>query len=296
MALTLADAGRLSNDLLIRGVIETIVKDSHILRHLPFMEVIGTSIRYAREATLPTASFYAPNGTWIEAAPTFSSHVAYLSILGGDADVDNFLQATYADTNDLEAEVIASKAKAVAHRFSECFITGDTSTDANSFDGLRTLTAPSQTLSMGTNGGALTLARLDELVDLVKPGKPEALVMSRRSRRQLKQLRRTSGSIIETSASQFGEQVETYEGIPILVDDFVPDNEVQGSSGPTCSSIYAVRFGISTGLLGLGHGGIQIETVGELETKDATRTRVKWYCGLALMSELGLARLQGITA
>ncbi len=296
MALTMTEAGRLSNDLLIRGVLETIVKDSHILRHLPFMEVVGTSIRYAREATLPTASFYAPNGTWTEATPTFTPHVAYLSILGGDADVDNFLQVTYADTNDLEAEVIASKAKAVAHRFSECFVTGNTSTDANSFDGLRTLAAPSQTLAMGTNGGALTLAKLDELIDLVKPGNPEALVMSRRSRRQLKQLRRTSGNIIETTISQFGEQVETYEGIPILVDDFVPDNEVQGSSGATCSSIYAARFGISTGLLGLQHGGIQIETVGELETKDATRTRLKWYCGLALMSELGLARLQGITA
>jgi len=33
-----------------------------------------------------------------------------------------------------------------------------------------------------------------------------------------------------------------------------------------------------------------------LETKDATRRRLKWYTGLALMSELGVARLQGITA
>lgn len=296
MALTMADAARLSNDMLIRGVTETIVKDSPVLRHLPFMEVIGTSIRYVREATLPTASFQAPNGTWIESAPTFSSHTSYLAILGGDADVDNFLHATYADTNDIEAEVLASKAKAVAHKFSECFVTGNTSTDANSFDGLRTLAAPGQTLSIGTNGGALTLAKLDELIDLVKPGKPEVLVMSRRSRRQLKHLRRTSGSIIESSIGQFGEQVETYEGIPILVDDFVPDDEVQGSSGAACSSIYAARFGVSTGLMGLGHGGVQIETIGELETKDATRTRVKWYCGLALMSELGLARLQGITA
>ena len=32
---------------------------------------------------------------------------ATLKILGGDADVDNFLQATYADPNDVEAEVIA---------------------------------------------------------------------------------------------------------------------------------------------------------------------------------------------
>ncbi|HLT19555.1 MAG TPA: phage major capsid protein, partial [Thermomicrobiales bacterium] len=66
-----------------------------------------------------------------------------------------------------------------------------------------------------------------------------------------------------------------------------------GTSGPVCSSIYAARFG-RQGLMGLQNGGIQVERVGELETKDATRTRIKWYCGLALMGTLGLARLSGI--
>jgi site-specific DNA recombinase len=158
------------------------------------------------------------------------------------------------------------------------------------------LTPAGQTLEMATNGAAITLARLDELIDTVKPGKPEALIMSRRTRRQLKNLRRTTGPILETTVAQFGEQVETYEGIPIIVDDFVPDTEVQGSSGAVCSSVYALRFGMNVGLMGLEHGGITIETVGELETKDATRHRLKWYTGLALMSELGVARLKGITA
>jgi hypothetical protein len=90
--------------------------------------------------------------------------------------------------------------------------------------------------------------------------------------------------------------VETYDGIPLVVDDFMPDNEVQGSSGSTTSSIYAMKLGMSTGIMGLQHGGITVESVGELETKDATRHRIKWYAGMALMSELGLARLQGITA
>ncbi|HYI14107.1 MAG TPA: hypothetical protein VEX37_01875 [Thermomicrobiales bacterium] len=81
----------------------------------------------------------------------------------------------------------------------------------------------------------------------------------------------------------------------ILVDDFIPTDEEQGSSGEVCSSIYAIKFG-RQGLMGLENGGVQVERVGELETKDATRTRVKWYCGLALFSTLGLSRLAGITA
>jgi len=68
---------------------------------------------------MPATSFYSPGDTWTEATPTWTPATAELKIMGGDADVDNFLQATYADTNDLEAEVIASRAKSIAHKFSQ---------------------------------------------------------------------------------------------------------------------------------------------------------------------------------
>jgi hypothetical protein len=41
MALTKSEAAKLSNDLLLRGVIETIVKESTLLTFLPFMELKG---------------------------------------------------------------------------------------------------------------------------------------------------------------------------------------------------------------------------------------------------------------
>ncbi|MBN9014742.1 MAG: hypothetical protein J0H25_17280 [Rhizobiales bacterium] len=61
------------------------------------------------------------------------------------------------------------------------------------------------------------------------------------------------------------------------MDDFIVDNETQGTSGSVCSSVYAVKFGMDAGILGLENGGIQVEEVGELETKDASRWRIKWY-------------------
>jgi HK97 family phage major capsid protein len=295
MALTKAQAGLLSNDMLMRGVIETIVKESQILSFLPFMEVVGTNLSYNREATMPDVSFYAPGDTWTEATPTYSRHTANLTILGGDADVDNFLQQTYADANDIEAEVIANRAKSIAHKFSNTFLNGDTATDPMAFNGIHKLIPAGQTLTMGANGGSLTLAKLDELIDAVKPGRPELLLMSKRTRRKLKDLRRSAGYMLETSINQFGQQVETYDGIPLVVDDFVKDDRAVGT-GTNMSTIYALKFGTGTGLLGLENGGIQVERVGELETKDATRTRLKWYCGLALFSELGAARLEGIAA
>ena len=78
----------------------------------------------------------------------------------------------------------------------------------------------------------------------------------------------------------------------LLVDDFLPVDEVQGTE-VAASSIYAVKFG-RQGVTGLQNSGIRVERVGELESRDATRTRIKWYTGLALFTPLGVARLQGV--
>jgi HK97 family phage major capsid protein len=294
MAMTKAEAAKLTQDMMLRGVIETIVQESRLLQLLPFMEVTGTALTYNREATMPAASFYDVGDTWTEATPTFTQVTAALKIMGGDADVDNFVQQTYANPNDIEAEVIASRAKSVAHLYCGSFYTGDSASNAKGFDGLAKAVPAGQKVSAGTNGGQLTLDLMDELVDRVKPGRPDAIMVSKRTRRKLSSLRRSSGNLLETDVDAFGRRAEFYDGIPLVVDDFIPDNEVQGTSGATTSSAYAVKFGMEVGVMGLENAGIQIERIGELETKDATRHRIKWYSGLAVFSELGVARLHGI--
>jgi len=277
MALTKTEAAKLSNDLLLRGVIDTIVKESSVLTVLPFSSVVGNSLTYNRESTNPAAAFYDVGDTWTEATPTFTQVQATLKILGGDADVDNFLEQTYADTNDLQAEVIAKRAKSVAHLFSDSFYNGDSSVNAKSFDGLKkTLAGSPQEMTAGANGAQISLDMMDQVIDLVLPGKPDAIFCSKRSRRKLSSLRRATGNLLETDVDQFGRRALFYDGIPLLVDDFIQDTEVQGSSGSVCSSIFAVKFGMDAGILGLENGGIQSEEVGELETKDATRWRIKW--------------------
>ncbi len=193
MAMTKAEAAKLTQDMLLRGVIETVVKESQLLQWLPFLDVTGTAVTYNREATMPAASFYDVGDTWTEATPTFTQVTAALKIIGGDADVDNFLQATYADPNDIEAEVIASRSKAVAHKFSDSFFNGDTAVDSKSFDGLTKAIPTAQTLTAGANGGALTLDLMDQMIDLVKPGRPDLLLMSKRTRRKLSSLRTQLG-------------------------------------------------------------------------------------------------------
>jgi HK97 family phage major capsid protein len=293
VALTLAEASKLSNDVLLAGVIETIIKDSPILQALPFIEIVGNGLTYNRENAAATAAFYDVGDTWSESTPTFTQVTATLKIVGGDADIDNFLLATRSNLQDLEAAVVQLKAKAVQQKFEDTFVNGDTAGDPKSFDGIDKLTDSGQTVSMGTNGGSLTLAKLDELVDLIKRGKPDILLMSKRSRRSLNNLARTSGGFLETDRNEFGQMVQYYDGIPVGICDYISDAKTVGTS-TDCSTIYAVQLGEGA-LSGLtAPGGLQVERVGSLETKDASRTRVKWYVSLALFNTLKLAKLIGV--
>ena len=293
MALTLAEAAKLSNDIVLQGVIETIVLDSPILQALPFIEITGNGLTYNRENTNPAATFFNVGDTWTEATPTFSQITATLSIVGGDADIDNFLLTTRNNVQDLQAAIIRLKAKAVQQKFEDTFVNGDTAIDAKSFDGIDKLTTGGQIATMGANGATMTLAKLDEVIDLVKGGPPAMLLMSKRSRRTLNNLARTTGSFLQTDRNEFGQVVQFYDGVPVGVSDYISDAKTVGTS-TDCSTVYAMQMGEGA-LAGLtAPGGLQVETIGSLETKDATRTRVKWYVSTALFNTIKVAKLIGV--
>ena len=304
MALTLAEAAKLSNDVLLQGVVETIVKDSPVLQKLSFVEIVGNGLTYNQEKTLPSVDFYDVGDTWVESTPTFEQKTANLKIMGGDADVDNFLKSTRSNIQDLEAAVVELKAKAVKDKFEETFIYGDVTADPKQFDGLRklidTTTAGDQVIAMGDTGATLTLAKMDELIDVVKGGKPDMLLMSRRSRRKINALVRASGAMIDSDRDQWGNFVQLWDGIPIGVNDWVLDTHTisggveTGTTGGDCSAVYAVQFGewALCGLTSPGH--LTVEPIGSMESKDATRTRVKWYVSLALFSSVKAAALIGV--
>jgi len=304
MALTLAEASKLSNDMLLQGVVETIVKDSPILQQMPFIEIAGNGLTYNQEKALPSIDFYEVGDTWAESTPTFEQKTANLKIMGGDADVDNFLKATRSNLQDLEAAVVELKAKALRDKFGETFIYGDSATNAKQFDGLSklidTATASDQVIAAGATGASLTLSMLDEVIDAVKGGKPGMLLMSRRSRRKINALVRAAGTMMETDRDSWGNFVQFWDGIPIGVNDWILDTHVVSSSvetvttGGSCSTIYAVQFGEGAlcGLTAPGH--LTVEPIGSLETKDATRTRIKWYVSLALFSSIKAAALIGV--
>ena len=312
MPLLQTEADKMSNNQLIAGVIEEIIERDDLFAVLPFVRVNGKAYVYHREdvgasnnitlgAGLPT--FLNPNDTVVEGAVPFVEVVTKLRILAGDVDVDKFLQEVESDTNDQMAIQIAKKAKAVGRAFHNALANGDSSVVTTSFDGIKAISSNAQanvaqTIVAGTNGAALTLSMLDQLIDAV-PNGPDVLVMRRGTIRAFRALLRASGGARpdDFMVPQFGRPMLTHNGVPILMNDFLPGNETVGSSNVT-TSIYAMRLNEVDGLHGLYGGadaGLRIEDVGTVQNKDANRIRVKWYCGMALKSSKSMARMTGIT-
>jgi hypothetical protein len=304
MAMTLVEAAKLSNDVLKKGVIETVVKDSPILQRLPFIEIVGNGLTYNQENAMASVDFYDVGDSWTESTPTFTQLTASLKIMGGDADVDNFLKATRSNIQDLETTVIELKSKALRHKFEDTFIYGNSSTNSKQFNGIKKMidtgTASNQVIAAGATGATLALNMLDQLIDAIKGDVPDLLLMSRRSRRKINALVRAANGMMETNRDAWGNFIQLWNGIPIGISDWILDTHVvassveNGTTGGTSSTIYALKFG-ENALAGLtGPGNLTVEPIGSLETKDATRTRIKWYASLALFNAIKAAALIGV--
>lgn len=314
MAISLVEAAKLSQSYLQKGVIETYVQASPILDRIPFMTIQGNAYAYNEEATLPGVAFRAVNGSYTESTGTVNQKSERLVITGGDADVDRFIVQTRGDVNDQRAVQTAMKVKALSYQFTNSFFNGDTAVDADGFDGLKKRLVGAQVLSSGTNGAAVitdTAAihaffdRMDELVSLVPGlnGDNGALYANSGLIGKIKSAGRRISQDIFVEKDVNGKRQVVWNGIPILDPGataagavVLPQTETQGSSS-LASSIYAVRYGQDEGdqaVTGLTNGGVQVDDLGELESKPAYRTRIEFYTGLAVFGGKAAARLTGV--
>lgn len=309
-AVTLLEAAKCGTNQIKRGVVETIIRESSVVDQMPFLTIQGNALEHEVEATLPVAQYRSVNETYTRAWGTDEKHFWGVTILGQEVFVDNFLVKVMGNTKAVKAKQWAKTSKSLALKLDNDFIKGTGSVADKSFKGLNALVTEGfgQYLANATNGGALTLDRLDEANDLLRTGEPDALYLNRTVRRKLTTLaRNVSGQFpLIDKAMLFGKQVTTWNDIPLrILGDTVasdgtatpvlPFDEVQGSSGATCTSIYVVRFGEDhvSGLLGAG-GSFDVVDFGETEAAPGHLGRIELYPGLAVFDKYAVVRLGGI--
>lgn len=302
-SVTLAESAKLANDELVAGVIANVIAVNQMYELLPFDDIEGNSLAYNRENVLGDVQTATVGDTiTAKAAATFTKVNSNLTTIIGDAEVNGLVQATRSGDTDQEATQIASKAKSAGRSYQTQLITGDGT--GNTFSGLLALCDAGQKVATGANGGALSFAFMDELLDLVidKDGQTDYMIMNARTIRSYKALVRALGGAMADDVYEMpsGNRVIAYSGVPIFRNDYLPINQVKGA-GSNQTTILAGTLddgsrthGIA-GLTAREAAGIVIEDVGIHQSKDERITRVKWYCGLALFSLKGLAAADGIT-
>lgn len=319
---TLEQYQYLDRDAILKGVVDWLVKESPILKALPMMPVQGNSLKYNVSTVLPTASWLAVGDPIAESTGAYVQRTASIYTMIQNAYTDKSQIALNATQNP-EAIDAALAAQAMAHEFEETFVLGQTSTlsDAKEFKGILRLIAElegesvrdldsvnnPQVIPEADDSGALEMVNMDTLIDAVKPGKPDLLLMSRRARRKLNYLSRASGNgVLVVDETKFGVKMTHYDGVPIYVSDFILDNFYNGSSGvlaiathdPTKARttnydntvILALQLGMDK-LTGLHAGEMAHDREEVVEDFNAILNRYTWYVGLALFKKYSAAVL-----
>ena len=250
---------------------------------------------------MPNVGFRGINEGYSEDAGEVTSISESTKIIGGDMDVDKSLVRSMGEEIRRSREQM--KVRALTLSWERSFIKGDTSSDPRGLDGLQKRCTGTQLIAAGTTTGGdpLSLNTLDRAKKRTRM--PTHWIMSQDMALRLTASARDMGvsGYINYSLDEFGQEVTTYAGLPII--ELEEDNEAQlilpfteenpGGGTPASTSIYCVSFG-DMRLEGIQNTEIEVNDLGELESKPCYRTRVEWEAGIAVMDARSITRIWGI--
>lgn len=152
---TLTEAARLSNNLLVEGIIENIITVDEWFRYLPFVVFEGLAYTFTREASLAASDFAEPGADIstvdFTAGATFENVNVSLTAIIGEIILDAHTEDQLSESNDQLQVQISSKAKDIARKYMNATVNGKRTsgalTQSNSgpigiskaFDGLKTI-------------------------------------------------------------------------------------------------------------------------------------------------------------
>ena len=261
MAVTLAQAKLNVTDDLQLGIIDEFAKSSFILNNIPFHQCVspvggGATLTYGytRLVSQPIAEFRSVNSEYNTHEVEKQRYTTDLKVFGGAFTIDRLI----ADMGGIADEVAlqsAQKVKAASALFSDTIINGNSSTDANVFDGLDVAVTGSETEYIPTSAIDLSTSaavdanyvafvdQLDEWLGSLEG--VDAILCNAKMAAKFRAVARRMG-MYQMTKNDFGQAVEYYGNVP-----FVDLGAKAGSNDPIIAtkedgttSIYAVKFGM----------------------------------------------------
>lgn len=308
-AITLAEAAKLyaqRGEYFESAIVQMYAESNPLLAAMPFETIQGAALNFNREASLPGVAFRGVNESFTASTGVVQNLTEPLCIAGGTLDVDTFILNTMGE--DARAVHERMKIKALAQDIQRAFFKGDASTNPKEFDGLQNRLTGNQVISnkraaSPAGGEVLSLNKLDEVIDAV--ANPTHIFMSKAMKRRMSAAARSStvGGNINFTPDEFGREVMTYNGIPVVAvedaygaDTVLTFTEAASDAGGSAvnTSIYVVSF-MDMHCTGIqGNGGMKVSDIGLLEAGNAKRTLVEWYVSFVLWHARAAARLRDI--
>lgn len=302
MAISLVDYINEVQQPMRKALVMKITNESIFIPGLRFIPVNGFAYKYNREDSLGGIAFRGLNETFTADTGVVNPQIESLSIFGGTVQTDRQI-ANAAGGQGVRAGRIMAKTRKAGLFFDKYVIDGDPAVSAKQFYGLNARLTGAQVLDMGTNGGALTLAKLDQAIDQVvgTSNSQKRLVCNKSVRRKITSL--VTAAAGGAAVLDVGRQLAEYNGVPIWVVDEDGDeaaildyDETQGSSNVT-TSLYVIRPGSDSdgeyvqGLV----GSSMIEHVDYGERNGVVDDLIEANMGLAMFHPRSAVRLKGIT-
>lgn len=279
MAVTLADAQKLTQDRLTMDVINEFRKDD-LLDTLIFDNDValngGSTLAYTynRVTTYGQAQFRSINEEYTSHEAKTTQYTTNLKIFGGKFSIDRVIQKHVKGVTNQLAFQLAQKIQAASALFSDTFFNGSATADAETFDGLDVLLLGTSTevdlsapLDLSTSAAIDSNYKvfLDTLDDMLAnlDGAPTALAMNRKMRSAFNKVARRSAAYTETR-DEMGRKISYYDGIRLLTVGDKPGtsnpiiaNSITSGGSTKGTNIYAIRTGLD-GVCGITPEGDNI--------------------------------------
>jgi HK97 family phage major capsid protein len=310
---TLSEYQKLANDDVTAGIFDNIITASELAPFLQFKSFSGNSLVYNRENTLGAAATHQVGDIWSDTEPTYTQKTASLTTVGIQHPLDRFAMQTVDNVQSQEAVLLSKMSKSIARKLEDLLINGNSGAVSTEPEGLTSLLISDSRLLMMDDGSTpstiagdeteLTLDRLDAMIDMVELGKPDFLMMNKTMRRKLTALARATGSgVVLNSAEMFGHQYTLYNGIPVVINDYISNSETYENSGAWGSSSATTIYALKTGEEKQGwtviHNGAvldpDIQRLGTKVDKNEDTYRMVVYLNAVLYSAKVCAGLAGI--